>query len=146
MVECSDWDPATVRDLCLLSTDTMEYWRWFLDGRTTHHELPIGRRDTPILDSPYIALPVNTNSHWFLCIILNASQLVDMRSGRGKPSIIVLDSLANRPTKAIAQVKALLVNEAKEGQASFGQPRPPKPSDITVYYPSVSAPSLLVSS
>lgn len=90
--------PGRAEDLVVLHSTTWDFWLW-TDGTPKKVRLPGA---LPVLEHKYIAFPGNdTNTHFFLCIIVNASDLLveTNPSGPVRTAVLILNSLKHMPPK-----------------------------------------------
>lgn len=115
----------------------MALWGWFLDGRNEVFALENGTRAVAILDSQYIALPLNVHaSHWVLCLIINPGRILTPGDGLDtRTYAVVFDSLGRRYPQAMRSVEDMLCHLVRNGRDFKGIPgRIPK---FRVFYPAV---------
>lgn len=140
VVECADWNESTVEKLCLLTTDTMSLWGWFLDGRNKIFALENGARAVAVLDSQYIALPINVHSsHWVLCLIVNPNRILTPGDSLDTTTYaVVFDSLGERHSQSMRAVEDMILHLARNSQRSTEVLR--HSSKLQVFYPAVGRP------
>ncbi|KAG8910452.1 hypothetical protein FRC01_006330 [Tulasnella sp. 417] len=109
-------NPHRAGDVCLIPSST---WFHLAEGAG---QISTGRQDQSIspLEYTYIAIPANgTGSHYFLCIITHASDLLVARnpSGAVRTTILVLDSLGKScETPDLRQKAVTLLSKFSLGQ------------------------------